>query len=98
MNIPLDRMGNCPHCKCSWEGEDIVEELHKLSVFITNRRDKIEHIATKAYGWTDQNMKKFSKVVDIEKDGKKFLMCPDCRTVYDEQGTIIQTEEKFIVI
>lgn len=84
---PLDRHGNCPNCKKSWDGGDIYDYLYNLDINMSKTAQDIEKMAS-LYGWTPENKKKFSRVRVIEVTINNqytdvYFECPDCHKAFN---------------
>lgn len=86
--VPIDRQGNCPACNESWDGGDIFEVIQDMDAFMGKPKGDVIAIASQ-YGWTEQNKKRFSKVIGVEfttmKDKLALLQCPTCNHVFNPE-------------
>lgn len=85
MEDKIDRFGECPNCKTSWKGQDILQHLSKLSCNIGKSYTELVKLASN-YGWTPDNKACFSTLISHElEDGRNLLECPkiSCQHVFD---------------
>jgi uncharacterized Zn ribbon protein len=94
--------GNCPECGHSWDKGDVLEFLKQSFPEISD--DNHFKNATKNYGWSKENPRRFSHLIYIEpSDGdydftgqNGYYQCPKCNVAWDDiDGT---RTEKFKTI
>ena len=91
--IRFSELKNCPHCKCNWNGGDILECLSKHPLYSNYTKEQLLEAAGH-YGWTPETPKNFSLVIGIELpydhpnhyDGISYWQCPECKTVFTRDG------------
>lgn len=84
----INRLGNCPNCKCNWDAGDIRERLSRMDVHQFKKPVEIDAIAAQ-YGWTPENLKRFSatrvhEIAPTPLVGFVFLECTECLHAFDE--------------
>jgi hypothetical protein len=81
----MDRKGKCPNCGVSWKGEDILNHLSTMDVFINEPLEKVKEIANRAFGWKEDSPESFSEVIVHSKNGNTLYQCPNmkCMHIFD---------------
>jgi hypothetical protein len=79
----------CPECNHSWDDGDVFSELKELrevnDLYKSLSDEELQEIAN-AYGWTEDNPVRFSKLIRLELslghlehyDGPSYNVCPNC--------------------
>lgn len=87
----IDKLGCCPNCKKSWEGQDIKEALSMLSIHQHKSDSEMIKLAAQ-YGWTPENPTKFTaaNIIELKYPLVQFtlLECNNCLHVFDIQSEI----------
>ena len=80
----LDHNGNCPFCKCSWDGGTLFDSIRKSPHYVDLTDEQIKNKCIEYWGDSD---KRLSKLIGIEVQGKydgiSYWKCPDCETYWD---------------
>jgi phage FluMu protein Com len=79
----MDLLSNCPSCEKSWDGGSIKNALMEMECFTSLSERQIENLATKNYGWTPENNKRFSLVVLHDIEGVVYVECPHCKKAFE---------------
>ena len=85
MQEAINRYGECPNCKTSWKGLDVLEALSSYSFNMGKSHNELVRQAAN-YGWTPDNKICFSNLISHETtDGRNLLECPkiSCQHVFD---------------
>ena len=84
----MDKYGQCPNCKESWDGGDMLETIGAIELLSIKSKTEISYLVSSNYGYTEQNKARFSKVITHNIDGIQLIQCPNtrCSHVFDTEG------------
>lgn len=83
-NCVPDRYDKCPHCGTSWDGGNIKQALANMDINIF-KHEQANKMAD-AFGYTDDNQKKFTNTIGIQIGEDHYFQCPSCRRIWDVVG------------
>lgn len=87
---PLDRHGDCPNCKASWDGGDIYETLSMMDIHIAKPPSDVLKLAEQ-FGWTKENKKRFSNIISHEIESSTYTTTNDINSKASKKITVSTT-------